>query len=163
MSFLKLGPNRKQLKKALWRSNKPSTEAAPIELNETRPPLLRHSTDPAPRQTRRRLLRRPRLLPLDSLPNATMKGTATITFTQHGVQPPVYLVTSASHPPWELLEMDASDDKTASGDTVFVRRLLDVPEGSYQYKVRIGDSHWVIDEAKETGMPDCCAIRGGAS
>ncbi|PSN73972.1 hypothetical protein BS50DRAFT_480905 [Corynespora cassiicola Philippines] len=83
-----------------------------------------------------------------------MKGTATITFTQHGVQPPVYLVTSASHPPWELLEMDASDDKTASGDTVFVRRLLDVPEGSYQYKVRIGDSHWVIDEAKETASDD---------
>jgi hypothetical protein len=81
-----------------------------------------------------------------------MQSEATITFTQPGVQPPVYVVTSLSSPPWVTLELKPSEDKTPSGDFVFEQKFANVSEGSYQYKIRIGEGHWVVDESKESGM-----------
>jgi hypothetical protein len=81
-----------------------------------------------------------------------MAGRAIITFSQTGVQPPVYVVTSLSNPAWETLEMDVEADQSASANLVFSRRFETVAEGSYQYKVRIGEGQWVVDESKETGM-----------
>jgi hypothetical protein len=79
-----------------------------------------------------------------------MANRATITYAQTGVQPPVYVVTSLSEPPWETLEMDVEDDQTASANLVFSRRFDKVPAGSYPYKIRIGADHWVVDEFKDT-------------
>lgn len=84
-----------------------------------------------------------------------MKGTATITFSQAGVQSPVYVVTSLSSPPWEILEMSVSDEQTTSGDLIFTKQFEDVAEGSYQYKIRIGDGHWFLDQSKESGKLSC--------
>lgn len=81
-----------------------------------------------------------------------MQSEATITFTQPGVQPPVYVVTSLSEPPWATLELEPSKEKTPSGDLVFERKFGNVAEGRYQYKIRIGEGHWVVDESKESGM-----------
>ncbi|UPX21208.1 uncharacterized protein EKO05_0011402 [Ascochyta rabiei] len=83
-----------------------------------------------------------------------MQGDATITFTQPGVQPPVYVVTSLSTPPWAPLELKPSEEKTPSGDMVFEHRFGNVAEGSYQYKIRIGEGHWVLDESKETAADE---------
>lgn len=79
-----------------------------------------------------------------------MAGQATITFSQAGVQPPVYVVTSLSD--WEVLEMNVEEERTASGDIVFTKQFDHVTGGSYQYKIRIGEGHWVVDESKESGM-----------
>ncbi|KAF2648052.1 hypothetical protein K491DRAFT_699213 [Lophiostoma macrostomum CBS 122681] len=78
-----------------------------------------------------------------------MSGTATITFSAVGLQPPVYLVTSLSSPAWAILEMHPAG-QTESGENLFSRTFDDIAIGSYQYKVRIGEDHWVVDERQET-------------
>lgn len=83
-----------------------------------------------------------------------MQGEATITFTQPGVQPPVYVVTSLSTPPWAPLELKPREEKTSSGDIVFEQKFANVTEGSYQYKIRIGEGHWVVDESKESATDE---------
>ena len=45
--------------------------------------------------------------------------------------------------------MDASADEY--GRRIFSRHFDNVKEGTYQYKVRIGESQWVLDESKDTG------------
>ncbi|KAJ4984116.1 pt repeat family protein [Stagonosporopsis vannaccii] len=108
-----------------------------------------------------------RLIPLEDNPlrpelssspnlsvNATMQSEATITFTQPGVQPPVYVVTSLSTPPWAPLELKPSEEKTLSGDFIFERKFANITEGSYQYKIRIGEGHWVVDESQETATDE---------
>lgn len=80
-----------------------------------------------------------------------MAESATITFAATGVQPPVYVVTSLSNPPWETLEMDVDKEQTASANLIFTKRFDNIPEGSYQYKIRVGDGHWVVDESKDSG------------
>jgi len=82
-----------------------------------------------------------------------MTESETITFSQTGVQPPVYVVTSLSDPPWEPLEMHVEDAQTASANLIFTRRFDNVAEGDHQYKIRIGDGHWVVDESKDSGTP----------
>jgi len=82
-----------------------------------------------------------------------MSNSATITFSQTGLQPPVYVVTSLSEPPWEILEMSVDTEQTASANAIFTRRFDNVPEGDHQYKIRIGDGHWVVDESKDSGTP----------
>lgn len=81
-----------------------------------------------------------------------MAGRATITFARMGVRPPVYVVTSLSKPAWETLEMDAEAEQLASENFVFSRHFDTIAKGTYQYKIRIGEGHWVVDESKETGM-----------
>ncbi|OAL48469.1 hypothetical protein IQ07DRAFT_513908 [Pyrenochaeta sp. DS3sAY3a] len=83
-----------------------------------------------------------------------MTSKATITFAQTGVQPPVYVVTSLSDPPWEPLEMKVDNEQTASANLIFERHFTNVSEGSYQYKIRIGQDHWIIDETKDTATDD---------
>ncbi|KAF2126034.1 hypothetical protein P153DRAFT_298733 [Dothidotthia symphoricarpi CBS 119687] len=83
-----------------------------------------------------------------------MTAKATISFSQPGVQPPVYVVTPLSNPPWETLELTVDDEKMPSGDLVFTRHFNDVGEGSYQYKIRIGEGYWVLDESKETATDE---------
>ncbi|KAJ4354853.1 hypothetical protein N0V95_003463 [Ascochyta clinopodiicola] len=83
-----------------------------------------------------------------------MQGEAAITFTQPGVHPPVFVVTSLSTPPWEPLELKPSKEKTPSGDLIFEQKFGNVAEGSYQYKIRIGEGHWVVDESKESAADE---------
>ncbi|KAF1357773.1 hypothetical protein EJ07DRAFT_167413 [Lizonia empirigonia] len=83
-----------------------------------------------------------------------MDSEATITFTQPGVQPPVYVVTSLSTPPWAPLELKPSKEKTPAGDFVFEHKFGNVAEGSYQYKIRIGEGHWVVDHSKESATDE---------
>jgi hypothetical protein len=78
-----------------------------------------------------------------------MASSATITFSQTGVQPPVYVTSSLSG--WTTLEMSVEEDKTASDNLVFSKEFSNVAAGSYQYKIRVGEDHWVLDESKETG------------
>ena len=89
--------------------------------------------------------------PLLSAPPShdTMASSVTITFSQTGVQPPVYVTSSLSG--WTTLEMNVEEDKTASDNLVFSKEFSDVAEGSYQYKIRVGEDNWVLDESKETG------------
>jgi hypothetical protein len=89
-----------------------------------------------------------------------MTTNATITFAQTGVQPPVYVLTSLSDPPWEAIEMDVDKDQTASANLIFTRQFDSVAEGSYQYKIRVGDHHWVVDEQKDTGTLHVCHWHG---
>lgn len=79
-----------------------------------------------------------------------MTSNATITFSQAGVQPPVYVVTSLSG--WTTLELDVVKDSEASEDLVFKKDFPNVAEGDYQYKIRIGEGYWVLDESKESGI-----------
>jgi hypothetical protein len=81
-----------------------------------------------------------------------MSGHATITFSQTGVQPPVYVTTSLND--WMPVEMDVKEDKTASDNLIFSKEFNDVAEGSYQYKIRVGEDYWVLDESKETAAAD---------
>ncbi|XPT03225.1 hypothetical protein M3J09_012326 [Ascochyta lentis] len=83
-----------------------------------------------------------------------MQSEATITFTQPGVQPPVYVVSSLSTPPWAPLELKPRKEKTPSGDLVFEQKFGNIAEGSYQYKIRIGEGHWVVDESKESATDE---------
>lgn len=75
-----------------------------------------------------------------------MTGTVTITFSRAGVKGPVYLTTQMSKPPWKLQAMSVREDKTSAGDLIFYQQFAGVPPGSYHYKVRIGDSEWVLDD-----------------
>jgi hypothetical protein len=77
------------------------------------PRLARHATDPACAS----LCTPPRSIVSTSARSAayvTMTESVTITFSQTGVQPPVYVVTSLSEPPWEPLEMAVDHEQTAS-------------------------------------------------
>jgi hypothetical protein len=83
--------------------------------------------------------------------HVTMTESVTITFSQTGVQPPVYVVTSMSEPPWEPLEMTVDEEQTASANLIFTRQFNKVAEGDHQYKIRVGDGHWVVDDSKDAG------------
>jgi hypothetical protein len=78
-----------------------------------------------------------------------MATKATITFSQAGVQPPVYVTSSLSG--WTTLEMNVEEDKMASDNLVFSKEFIDVAEGDHQYKIRLGEDHWILDESKDTG------------
>ncbi|KAF2819316.1 hypothetical protein CC86DRAFT_307416 [Ophiobolus disseminans] len=83
-----------------------------------------------------------------------MSNKATITFSQAHVQPPVYVVTSLSEPPWETLEMEVDKEHQASGNLVFTRHFENAPQGDHQYKIRIGDGYWVVDESKDSATDE---------
>jgi hypothetical protein len=165
MSFLKHRPHRKDIRTLLsGHRPKPSTSSA---TTDDIPPsatdayehirnLPRRPTDPTSTSTRPRsssALRSVLFISTITTPsaNAAMAGQARITFTQPGIQPPVYVVTSLSNPPWETLELNVTNEKTDSGDLIFARQFENVDEGSYQYKIRIGDGYWVVDESKDSG------------
>jgi hypothetical protein len=89
--------------------------------------------------------------PVPRAADVTMTESVTITFSQTGVQPPVYVVTSMSEQPWEPLEMSVEEEQTASANLIFTRQFKDVAEGDHQYKIRVGDGHWVVDESTDSG------------
>ncbi|KAF2852727.1 hypothetical protein T440DRAFT_392489 [Plenodomus tracheiphilus IPT5] len=80
-----------------------------------------------------------------------MTSNAIIVFSQAGVRPPVYVTTSLSG--WTILEMDAEKAQEDSEELVFKKEFVDIAEGSHQYKIRIGQDHWVLDESTES-VPD---------
>lgn len=152
-------PNRRRLRSLWTGSKRPSSttddippKADPITKSlNLRPPLPRHASDPTlPDARNSPPLPAPSTSPVVPA-NANMDSEATITFTQPGVQPPVYVVTSLSTPPWAPLELKPSKEKTPTGDYVFEQKFGNVAEGSYQYKIRIGEGHWVVDDSKESG------------
>ena len=76
-----------------------------------------------------------------------MKQRVSIDFASPGLQPPVYIFTSLSHPQWEAIEMFPV--KQMNGEFTFVRNF-DAEEGEYQYKFRLGPGDWwVCDERRE--------------
>lgn len=54
--------------------------------------------------------------------------------------------------------MRVSEEQTASANLIFARQFEGLVEGSHQYKIRIGDGNWVLDESKETGGLRCCEL-----
>ncbi|KAF2015545.1 hypothetical protein BU24DRAFT_461787 [Aaosphaeria arxii CBS 175.79] len=74
---------------------------------------------------------------------------ATVTFVHPGVQGPVFIVSSMSNPEWQVLQMSANE-RSEYDSIVFSYTFNNVAEGIYQYKIRIGDGQWVVDESEET-------------
>jgi len=72
-----------------------------------------------------------------------------IKFSQPGVQPPVYLVGSFSSPPWETQEMQHA---TKDGEYEFTKEIEVEAGQQYQYKIRIGESNWALNENDPKGM-----------
>ncbi|KAF2736204.1 hypothetical protein EJ04DRAFT_562633 [Polyplosphaeria fusca] len=157
MTFLKYRPHRRHIK-ALFLGSKSKASASTDDLpsstdtDDRFPVITRRGTEPTPSSPRHRAgLRSPlstALFPFDE----AMTAPATITFSQPGVRPPVFVVTSMSTPPWETLEMHS--EGTKSGELIFSRRFDNVPEGDYQYKVRIGEGHWVVDESNDSAADE---------
>jgi hypothetical protein len=72
----------------------------------------------------------------------------TIRFSKPGAQPPVYLVGSFSSPPWDPTEMQYT---IKDGEYEF-RKEIEVEAGQrYQYKIRIGESEWALNENEDKG------------
>lgn len=81
--------------------------------------------------------------------------TVRLSYARTGTQPPVFLAGSFSSPPWEVMEMSFAEasvnDAGEDGQYRFYKDV-DVPEGRWQYKFRIGHGDWwVLDEQAETG------------
>ncbi|KAI9675352.1 MAG: hypothetical protein M1817_001256 [Caeruleum heppii] len=76
------------------------------------------------------------------------------TFAQDGIGPPLYLAGSFSEPAWQLQEM--KHEKRAQADAhehdeydFFLD--IDVPEGEWQYKFRVGNGDWwMLDDQAQT-------------
>lgn len=84
-----------------------------------------------------------------------MKTSVKISYTHPGTQPPVYIITSLSSPPWETVKMQLSKEKTEAGEFLFYKEFNGVEEGEYQYKFRLGSGDWwVLDETAETATDD---------
>jgi hypothetical protein len=80
----------------------------------------------------------------------------TISYTRPGISAPVYLTTNITNPPWEIREMSISEKKTDDGDSIFYLQFGNVLPGSYEYKVRVGESGWVLDEKHPISEPSTC-------
>ena len=74
-----------------------------------------------------------------------------ITYTRPGIVAPVYITTSISDPPWVLTKMSLSRRKTSNGDPVFYQQYENVTPGLYQYKIRIGEDEWIVDDSQLKG------------
>lgn len=82
----------------------------------------------------------------------------TITFSNPGTCPPVFVAGSFTSPEWQLheLECSKSTDRDATADSrpshVF-SRTFHLPQGTFQYKFRLGNqgNWWVCDDNAETG------------
>ena len=75
-----------------------------------------------------------------------MKFPVTVDFSSPGLQPPVFVCTSLSDPPWEPVEMETmKNDK----DEYRFFKSFTAEEGDYQYKLRLGPGDWwVCDDSK---------------
>ena len=82
----------------------------------------------------------------------------TISFVSPGARPPVYVAGSFTVPEWQAHELGhlvLEHDTTIGDDRIsyVFRRTFDVPQGTYQYKYRLGHEGdwWVCDDSVETG------------
>lgn len=75
----------------------------------------------------------------------------TISYSSPGTKPPVYVGAEFTDPAWEPLPMYVREGKSDTGDLVFYRQYDQLPEGKYQYKFRLGDDWWVIDDEAPIG------------
>ncbi|KAK8253300.1 hypothetical protein IWZ00DRAFT_184017 [Phyllosticta capitalensis] len=84
------------------------------------------------------------------------KIPVTITFFHPNTNPPVYVATSLTNPPWQVVEMDVKQERTPSGDLVFEKKFDAVEAGEYQYKFRLGPGDWWVcdDNAPTESDPD---------
>jgi len=85
-----------------------------------------------------------------------------VTYSNAGLQPPVYIAGSLGDNPWEPLEMHFT--KSQDGEHEFWQEF-DVEEGEYQYKFRLGSGDWwALDESKPIGrssrLTDCATGSG---
>jgi hypothetical protein len=152
-----ISPRRPRARKASSTTDDIPLLAVPSPIHIL-PRLARHATDPACAS----LCTPPRSIVSTSARSAayvTMTESVTITFSQTGVQPPVYVVTSLSEPPWEPLEMAVDHEQTASANLIFTRQFKNAAEGDHQYKIRVGDGHWVVDDSKDSGTYACVAYQ----
>jgi hypothetical protein len=79
----------------------------------------------------------------------TGSETVTITYSRPDLLGPVYVVSNITSPGWELQHMALSSEKTETGESIFYAVFEDIPSGAYQYKIRIGEDEWVLDDSKE--------------
>ncbi|KAK7530155.1 uncharacterized protein J3D65DRAFT_640359 [Phyllosticta citribraziliensis] len=80
------------------------------------------------------------------------KIPVTITFYHPSTSPPVFVATSLTNPPWQVVEMDVKQERTPSGDLIFEKKFDAVEAGEYQYKFRLGPGDWwVCDDNAPTG------------
>ena len=75
----------------------------------------------------------------------------------------MYLAGDFTTPPWQLLDMDfvklgSPLDAIEDVDYLFFKDIQ-VAEGTWQYKFRVGDSSWwVLNEDRETGTSKTALI-----
>ncbi|KAK4247762.1 hypothetical protein C7999DRAFT_31839 [Corynascus novoguineensis] len=79
---------------------------------------------------------------------ASTTAPAVITYHKPGVQPPLYVAGTFSHPPWQPEEMDhtARED----GEYDFRKEVRAKPRSIIQYKFRIGNGEWVLKDNEPT-------------
>jgi len=82
-----------------------------------------------------------------------MKSTVRLSYSNHGLQSPVYVVTSLSDPQWQPIEMQTKQKD--DGQFEFYKDF-EAEEGPHQYKFRLGPGDWwTVDETKQTGECQC--------
>ena len=80
---------------------------------------------------------------------ATQKSVVSITFSKPGVYPPVYLAGSFSDPAWQPILMQFT---VGQDNEHHFNAEVSVEEGrSYQYKFRVGEGDWRLNEDSPAG------------
>ncbi|KAK7560824.1 hypothetical protein IWX92DRAFT_420294 [Phyllosticta citricarpa] len=80
----------------------------------------------------------------DAMDLSRPKIPVTITFFHPNTSPPVFVATSLTNPPWQVVEMDVKQERTPSGDLIFEKKFDAVEAGEYQYKFRLGPGDWWV-------------------
>ncbi|KAF4124202.1 hypothetical protein GMORB2_5918 [Geosmithia morbida] len=81
--------------------------------------------------------------------SAQLGTTTTVTFHKPGTTPPVFLAGSFVSPSWKQpQEMSYVHERDSDGENVYIfSSTVHVAHGhDYQYKFRIGQGPWVLDE-----------------
>jgi hypothetical protein len=81
---------------------------------------------------------------------AAQKVLVAVTYSKPGIQPPIYLAGTFSHPPWQPQEMQHTINE--QGEYAFTKEV-EVEEGKeYQYKFRVGEGDWwLLNEDAPSG------------
>ena len=80
--------------------------------------------------------------------------SVTVRYSKPGSQPPIFLAGSFSDPAWHPEEMQYTTSEAGEHDFY---KEVQVEEGSaYQYKFRIGEGEWMLNEDSPTGMYQIC-------
>lgn len=93
----------------------------------------------------------PQPIGTDTQGNPRLPSNVTeIPFFKAGTVPPVYVAASWTSPPWDPIEMTskpkdagvAKAEGTAAREFLFTKRFENIPEGTHQYKFRLGAGDW---------------------